>query len=118
MFPRHYIAFCQECGETTPHEDHSFGRRLSIALGVAGIAVLLLLDGFSFHPWITGICIGIPIAVLIHRGEWFSFDRHEKHVERQCTRCRHKARSERRRETAASRESALAKLRNSTIDIG
>jgi hypothetical protein len=110
MFPRHYVAFCQECGETTPHEDHTFGRRLSIAFGVAGIVLLLLPAAFSLQPWLSGLCILIPILMLIRRGMWFSFDRHEQHVNRQCTRCRHKAHKAWRK--------TQPDPRNSTIDIG
>jgi uncharacterized paraquat-inducible protein A len=91
MFARHYVAFCPVCGETTPHEDHTFGRRLSIAFGVAGIVLLLLPAAFSLDPWVSLTCMGIPIVRLIRRGMWSSFDSNERNVNEHCTRCRYKA---------------------------
>lgn len=108
MFPRCYIAFCPRCNEVTPHEDHTFGRRLSIAFGVAGIVLMLLPAAFGIDPLIWAVCELIPVVYLIRSGMWFSFDRHELHVNERCTRCRHKSRSARRR--------TQPDPRNSTID--
>ena len=100
MFPRCYIAFCQTCNETTPHEDRRFGRWLSLTLGFAGIAFVLYFG--SYRAWAA-------VAVLLYGGLWFALDRHEKHASERCTRCRHKARKAWRK--------TQPDPRNSTIDI-
>jgi len=116
MFPRCYIAFCPTCNEVTPHEDHTFGRRLSIAFGVAGIVLLLLPTALSWHPWLSAICILIPIVALIRSGRWFSFDRHELNVDRQCTRCRHKAHRARHDARREARRKMRSDLRRTIFD--
>ncbi len=109
MFPRHYVAFCPRCNEVTPHEDHSFGRRLSIVFGIVGLVLVFLPDALDLGPWVGGACLLIAIVVAFRSGTWFSFDRHERFVKQRCTRCRHKA-------VLANRRTK-PDPRNSTIDI-
>ena len=99
MFPRCYIDYCPRCNEVTPHEDHRTGRRISLTLGFAGIVLVLCFGHILTWIWMAG---------LLYAGAWFSFDRHEKHVNERCTRCRHQPRK-------ASRK-VLPNPRNSTID--
>lgn len=99
VFPRFYIDYCPRCNEVTPHEDHRTGRRISLALGFAGIALVLLLGGILTWVWMAG---------LLYTGAWFALDRHEKHSDERCTRCRHKARKAWRK--------TQPDPRNSTID--
>ena len=99
MFPRCYIDFCPRCNEVTPHEDHGTGRRISLTLGFVGIAFVLMFGGILIWIWMAG---------LLYAGAWFGLDRHEKHVNERCTRCRHKARSAWRK--------TQPNPRNSTID--
>jgi hypothetical protein len=100
MFPRCYVDFCPRCGETTPHEDHRFGRWLALSLGYAGIAFVVFFGGI--RAWGA-------VLFLLYSGLWFGLDRHERHVNERCTRCRHKARKAWRK--------TQPDPRNSTIDI-
>jgi hypothetical protein len=104
MFARHYVSYCETCGETTPHEDHHIGRWISIALGLGGIMAVLLV-AFLTSPldalyW---------LALLVYGGTWFALDRHERHCDRRCTRCRFKLR--------AAEKRTKPNPRNSTIDL-
>ena len=104
MFARHYIAFCETCGETTPHEDHRVGRWISLALGVLGILGVVTAAFLTMHLEAL-----YGLALLVYGGAWFALDRHERHYDRRCTRCRFQLR--------AAEKRTKPNPRNSTIDI-
>jgi len=104
MFPRCYTDFCPRCNEVTPHEDHRVGRWISIALGLGGILAVVLAAFLTAR-----LDMLYWLALLVFGGMWFALDRHERHFDRHCTRCRYKLR--------AAVKRTKPNPRNSTIDI-